>query len=385
MKISLLVSVLAPYAIARFRALHSLRVFDSEVLALGRSEYIREWKLPTHEGINFPYVEAVPDRCVEDVRPRALRQALVAYLSERDPDVVVVAGYGDRVLRAGLIWAIRRKKIAVLVSDSTFLDKPRFWGLERLKSILVRRCDAAFVSGERAAHYLSMLKMPVHRIWRRVDVVDNDWFSIRAEEARVHDVKIRDRYALPPRYFLYVGRFAPEKNLLRLLEAFASYRDIHTDGAWGLVLVGNGPARQALERFAQVHQVPDIVWAGFRQIEELPAFYALAGCLILPSLTETWGLVVNEAMASGLPVLVSERCGCVPELVHQGFNGYVFDPMDCGELSRLMDLMASDRVDLKAMGDASRQLISIYSPDAWALSLANCIQQTADRKGFLAS
>jgi 1,2-diacylglycerol 3-alpha-glucosyltransferase len=383
MKISILVSVLAPYAVARFRALRSLDLFDFEVLALGRSEDIREWKFPD-EGINFPYVEVVPGRCVDDIAPRKLRQALIAYLKARDP-AVVVTGYGDRAQRAGLKWAIRRKKIVLLISASTVLDKPRFWALERVKSLLVSRCDAAFVAGERAAHYLSMLNMPAHRIWRRMDVVDNEKFSRSVQHARVREVEIRDRYGLPPRYFLYVGRFAPEKNLLRLLEAYKGYRHVHRDGAWGLVLVGNGPERQALETFAKANHLPDIVWAGFRQIGELPELYALAGCLVLASLSEPWGLVVNEAMASGLPVLVSERCGCVPDLVHQGLNGSVFDPTDSDELSRLMALMASERMDLKTMGQESRRLISLYSPEAWALSLADCIKQTAARKGILVS
>jgi len=381
MKISILVSVLAPYAVARFRALHSTGLFDFEVLALGRSKGIREWKHPEEE-ISFPYVEAIPGQCVDDIKPRVLRQALIGYLRNRDP-AVVVTGYGDRILRAGMLWAIRRKKIVVLASASTLLDRPRFWALEKVKSLLVGRCDAAFVPGERTAHYLCMLKMPAHRIWRRMDVVDNEWFSRRAEHVRVREVESRNRYGLLPRYFLYVGRFSPEKNLLLLLEAYARYRDIHAEGAWGLVLVGNGPERQALETFVQAKHLPDIVLVGFRQIEELAELYALAGCLILPSLSEPWGLVVNEAMASGLPVLVSERCGCVPELVHQGLNGYVFDPLAVDELARLMAQMASKRVDLEAMGKESRQIISLYSPEVWAQSLADCIKQTARWKGVL--
>lgn len=379
MRISILVRVLAPYAVSRFRALQSLGLFETEVLALGRSEHIREWTV-ADEAINFPYAEAIPSECVDEARPRALRRALVGHLERRDPDVVVVSGYGDRILRTGFIWGNRRKKVTILLSATTAVDRPRFWAKEWLKSVLLRRCDAVFVGGERAAQYLGALGMPANRIWRRMNVVDNEWFACKGEEQRAQQMRARMLYSLPERYFLYVGRFAAEKNLFRLLEAFGRYRSSSADRPWDLVLVGSGPDRQAIDEHIRRNDVPGVVFSGFRQIAELPAFYALAGCLVLPSLSESWGLVVNEAMAAGRPVLVSERCGCVPELVHPGLNGSVFDPLDVKELARLMMFMASERVDLKAMGKESRRIISLYSPGSWAQSLADCIQRTVARK-----
>jgi len=379
MRVSILVKVLAPYAVPRFRAIHSLGVFDMEVLALGRTEIIREWMVP-EEVVDFPYVEAIRDQCVDDISPRRLRGALLTYLRDRDPDVVVVAGYGDRILRAGVLWALRRKKVTVLVSASTALDKPRFWPKEWVKSLLVRQYDAAFVAGERQAHYLRALQVPPERIWKGCDVVDNEWFSRRTDEERRRKVEVSRLSELPRRFFLYVGRFAPEKNLIRLLEAYGRYRVVCADQPWGLVFVGSGPQGQAIEEYVRKSRLPDVVFAGFRQIDELPAFYALASCLVLPSLSEPWGLVVNEAMASGLPVLVSERCGCVPELVHPGLNGYIFNPLDVGALARLMAMMASGRVDVKSMGEESRRIIQLYSPETWARNLADCIQQTIARK-----
>jgi 1,2-diacylglycerol 3-alpha-glucosyltransferase len=379
LKISILVKTLAPYAVPRFRAIHSLGLFDVEVLAFGRTEIIREWTVPA-EVVDFPYVEAIPDQCVDDLSPRRLRRALLTYLRHRDPDVVIVAGYGDRILRAGVLWALHRKKVTVLVSASTALDRPRFWPKEWVKSLLVRQYDAAFVAGERHAHYLRALKVSPDRIWKGCDVVDNEWFSRRTAEEGRRKIEVSRLFGLPRRFFLYVGRFAPEKNLIRLLEAYGRYRVVCTDHVWGLVLVGSGPQGQTLEAYVRKNRLPDVVFAGFRQIDELPAFYALAGCLVLPSLSEPWGLVVNEAMASGLPVLVSERCGCVPELVRPGLNGYIFDPQDVEALTRLMAMMTSERIDVKRMGEESRRIIQLYSPETWARSLTDCIQQTVARK-----
>jgi glycosyltransferase involved in cell wall biosynthesis len=123
-------------------------------------------------------------------------------------------------------------------------------------------------------------------------------------------------------------------------------------------------------------QLQDVVFAGFHQMDTLSAYYGLASAFILPSLSEPWGLVVNEAMAAGLPVLVSHRCGCVPELVRSGLNGYVFDPYDIDGLARLMGVMSSETAMANKMGEASRRIVGSYTPETWAETLVDCIERT---------
>jgi glycosyltransferase involved in cell wall biosynthesis len=215
---------------------------------------------------------------------------------------------------------------------------------------------------------------PRERIWTGYDVVDNQAFADGAAAARSQADSMRDRLGLPDRYFLFVGRFAPEKNVLRMLEAYAKYRQVAGRRAWGLVLVGGGPLETELRARAQ--ELRDVVFAGFQQGDAVPTYYGLASCLVLPSVSETWGLVVNEAMAAGLPVLVSQRCGCVPELVRPGVNGYVCDPLDTDGMARLMGEMSSDTANVTKMGEASRQIVSLYTPETWAQNLADCIDRT---------
>jgi glycosyltransferase involved in cell wall biosynthesis len=119
----------------------------------------------------------------------------------------------------------------------------------------------------------------------------------------------------------------------------------------------------------------------------LPAYYALAGAFVLASTSETWGLVVNEAMACGLPVLVSKRCGCAQDLVADGRNGFTFDPLDVQALTRLMLRMASPGLDLAAMSRASREIIARWTPSLWAnnLRLASAAASSAPRPKFSAA
>src|SRR5207249_5035240 len=151
-------------------------------------------------------------------------------------------------------------------------------------------------------------------------------------------------------YFLASARFVEKKNLTSLIRAYAEYRDRlkgigvtdpgYKGAPWDLVLLGDGPLRETLNaQLSTLNLHSHVHLPGFKQYDELPVYYALANAFVHASTTEQWGLVVNEAIASGLPVIVSERCGCVPELV-QG-NGFTFDPMDEHELASLLFRMAT--------------------------------------------
>jgi glycosyltransferase involved in cell wall biosynthesis len=101
----------------------------------------------------------------------------------------------------------------------------------------------------------------------------------------------------------------------------------------------------------------------------------LAGAFVHASTTEQWGLVVNEAMASGLPVLVSNRCGCAPDLVEEGRNGFLFDPYDVSGLADAMYSMAAERTDRVEMGLASQEIIAQWSPQNFAENLARAAER----------
>ena len=117
-----------------------------------------------------------------------------------------------------------------------------------------------------------------------------------------------------------------------------------------------------------------------KQAEQLPPIYASAGCFVLPSLSEPWGLVVNEAMASGLPVLVSNRCGCAPDLVREGENGFLFDPARPDELACLMERICGGTLDRQAFGAASRRIVAAFSVDRFAARAAAHISQVHQQR-----
>lgn len=286
-------------------------------------------------------------------------------LGQIDPAVVFVPGYYTAPALAAALWARLHRRRTVLMTESTEQDHNRSAWKESAKSLLIRSLFGwAIAGGEPHVRYLRKLGFPMTRIGRFYNVVDNAFFI--SETDRMRAVSKPAAHGLPERYFLYVGRLADEKNVAGLLRAFSEYRN--HGGDWDLVIVGEGPGSADLRALQERLGLDSGVhWMGLRANQGLASLYAFAGCFVLPSVREPWGLVVNEALASALPVIVSDRCGCVDDLVRPGVNGFLFDPLKPSDLAER--LVAVDRLstaERTAMGAASRQIISRYSPRAWA-------------------
>ena len=296
------------------------------------------------------------------------------------PDALAIPGYRHVVSITALLWSKAHGKISVMMSESSHTDKARSTFHEWGKRQIVRRFDAALVGGRRQKEYAAFLGIPEERIFVGYDVVDNAHFARGAAQAREQEEFLRRQHGLPKNYFLAVSRFIAKKNLSFLMDAYARYRRQVGRSSWDLVLCGSGPLAAVLQE--QARDVPGVHFPGFKQADELPLYYGLASAFILPSSHfEQWGLVVNEAMACGLPVLVSRTCGCAPDLVQEGVNGFTFDPQDVDALARLLLRISSGQTDLAAMGAASRKIISAYTPEIFAANLLAAIKHSLAAKG----
>jgi 1,2-diacylglycerol 3-alpha-glucosyltransferase len=302
---------------------------------------------------------------------------LVRTLADFAPDCVFIPGWSRISSLAALGWCRANSVPAVMMSESTEHDSPRSRYKEWLKSKMLSSCSAALVGGSAHAKYLAKLGVGPEKIFDGYDVVDNDYFQRASQAVRARNEELRAGFGLPDQYFLASARFIQKKNLLTLLEAYARYREnfgvsdyspktsdsMSGQPPWSLVILGDGPQRHAIENLiSKLHLESWVRLPGFRQYHELPLYYGLAGAFVHASTSEPWGLVVNEAMASGLPVLVSNRCGCAPDLVRDGRNGFTFDPKNVQQLSELMEQLATAGSNLAKMSEASWKQIFDWGP-----------------------
>jgi 1,2-diacylglycerol 3-alpha-glucosyltransferase len=366
MRIGLLCYSIGPYHLARYRALKDL-FQDLQVIQLYESQSLYPWKTDiVNEDYKITTLFLNSHLKSVDIYQKKL---LKGCLETIDPDVVISVGYSEKLMRAATAWARQNRRISIMMTDTWEGDKKRHRVKEIAKSAWCKKMyDGLFISGTRSYEYFKELGVSEDKIWRGVDVVDNSHFRIKASEARDKDDEWRRRYGLPREYLLCVARLSKEKNLVRLLEAFRIYRDL--GGKWDLLICGDGPLRNTLaDRTSRIPAGARI--NGWVQYEDLPYYYGLAKAFVLPSISEPWGLVVNEAMAAGLPLLVSRQCGCLPELCWRGLNGYDFDPREPWQLAELMIKLRS--LELGEMGKLSTRIIDLFSPSSWASTLRQCI------------
>jgi glycosyltransferase involved in cell wall biosynthesis len=302
---------------------------------------------------------------------------------------VAIPGWSNPTALAALRWCTKRNVPCVVMSESGAGDKSRSRWSEWLKSKVLTLCSAALAGGSRHRDYLIDLGFESGRIFLGYDAVDNDHFERGAQTAKANADGVRARLSLPEKYFLASARFLPRKNLITLLRAYADYTRRAPPPGWDLVVLGDGPLRsQLIAECERLGITGKVHFPGFKQYDELPMYYALAGAFVHVSRSEPWGLVVNEAMASGLPLIVSKECGCVPELLDEGKNGFSFSAQEVDELAALLLQMAAlSDAESESMARASRKIIASWSVERFADGLRDAVTaaECAPRKSNLAT
>lgn len=369
-----------PYHIARIKAAEKLfRENNAKLLGfeISRRQETYVWGKPL--GIDdSEIVSLFPNHSYEDMlsQPLVMIQEIWRSLKQLNPDIIAVNGYSTIDSWAIIIWAVVKGRKLILMTDSKADDQERKVGTEFVKRIILRVFSAAFCAGKPHKQYLMTLNFPENKIIQGYDVVDNDFFrngSLQARENPGRFDKIPGLEITTSHFFLACSRLIPRKNIDGLVNAFSLYKQLVNSSSqklWRLIIIGDGDQKDNLVQLIQENNLTvDITMAGTQALETLPGYYSRAGVFIHPAKQDQWGLVVNEAMASGLPVLVSKNCGCAQDLLVEGLNGLSFNPENPEELAMLMMRMTSGNNDLVAMGKNSLEVIKNWGLERFAIGL----------------
>jgi len=299
-------------------------------------------------------------------------------LTNLHPNVVFIPGWAFSISKQALQWCHQNKINAIVMSESKYDDKQRFWLKEKIKSLFyVRKFSAALVGGEMHAKYLEYLGIPSVDIHKGYDAVDNDYFTRSTNLIRRDHLKARKLIpSIPSRpYFLVVTRLIPRKNISRLIDAYILYKKEIGISSWDLVICGEGEEMNKLKlKIGNGRMNESIHFPGFVPYHHIVYWYAFANALVHPALNEQWGLVINEACASGLPIVCSETVGARHELVKDGINGYLFSPSSVKNIfNSLVRLHLTPDVERSKMGKQSRILVKNHSPENFAKGVVDCI------------
>ncbi|MGV0026189.1 glycosyltransferase family 4 protein [Phormidesmis priestleyi] len=295
---------------------------------------------------------------------------IIQHLLRFKPDVIFASGFSVWTLLALLLKPIASWRVIVAYEGCSpafdFLDDPiRLFFRRRM----IQFTDACITNSDAGQTYLiDVLKTQPERVFARP-------YEVPDAAALLGRIKEQEPAALkeaPRPVFLFVGQLIPRKGLHLLIEACAVLR------SWGyqdytLVVVGDGSDRHQLEILSRDRELDNIRWEGWVAYDELGSYFCNADVFILPTLEDTWGMVVLESMVFGKPVLCSNHAGAV-EMVADGENGYVIDPNDSKQLADRMSQFIKDPDLAKKMGERSQQMIEKYEPESVAEFLTQVVK-----------
>jgi glycosyltransferase involved in cell wall biosynthesis len=284
-------------------------------------------------------------------------------IRNRQYDAVLVNGWNYRSAWQA-IWAAWRSGVRVFVRGDSHLHIRRSWPVRFAKLLAYRRFvprfDACLAPGVWSREYFEHYGARPDRIFFVPHVLDLDFIEVESQRLQGHRSRLRRQWFLSDDsvVFLFVGKFTETKCPLDFVRAVceASKTQMSVAG----LMVGDGPLREACEEFARLHRVP-VSFAGFLNQSNIVHGYATADVLVLPSLDETWGMVVNEAMACRRPSLISDRVGCGPDLVVPEETGGIFPHNNVPALAAAMVKMARNPAQVARMGENARNRLQRYS------------------------
>ncbi len=377
-KTAVLTEIISPYRVPVLNELAADPRLELDVFFFAETEGRRAWRIP-REQIRFNY--------------RVLPGLLMAHRYQQGPiffnpgiwlalfkgryRAVVCFGYHHPTIWLALLYCRLTGTRSLVWSESTLRDvRSSSRVVEAFKRVIIRYCDGFVAAGAAQADYLRHLGAHPEQIWVAPDSVDSDFFTSQSQAYRIRQAEIKRDFGAEGPVVLYVGRLLDAKGILELLAAFE--RVVEQTPAT-LVLVGDGPDKSHYEQMCCERQWTFVHFEGFHQQEDLPRYYGMADVFVLPTYSDPWGLVLNEAMCAGLPIICSTAAGAAADLVQPGRNGFLHEPGDAEAISRhLMTLLADDELRCR-MGTASREIIQDYSPQKMAQGFAEAVLQLPNR------
>jgi glycosyltransferase involved in cell wall biosynthesis len=300
-----------------------------------------DWDVDLYSSYKYEYLNNIASQPGVDRFSGVDTPDIKVHLIETRFDALLVMGWHLKSYIQGII-AAKKLGLPVLVRGDSQLATSRTvfkrMGKRLIYPLLLRSFDAALFVGKNSRDYYRYYGYPSERLFFSPHCVDNAWFAQRATIESRFELRRRLGIANDEKVLLFAGKLQPLKRPLDLLEAAANLR---RNGKNVRVLIaGSGLLERSLNIYAMEQEIP-INLLGFQNQTEMPAVYAAADVLVLPSSSETWGLVVNEALACGTPVVLSDACGCAPDLVADGSTGAVYPVGDVNALAdglaRLLD------------------------------------------------
>lgn len=367
----LIQNILTPYSIPVFNYLGRTEDLDFKVIFLAGTESNRRWKIYRDE-IEFGY-KILKSFCLfiqSKEMPIYFNWGLRKEFEKFRPDAICICGYHYLATIQALFYA-KLKSIPITLWAGSHLLSGFVKNLltDFYKRTIIPKFDSYVTYGTGAEEQIIYYGANPEKIVIGCNTVDVEWFMNESKKIGENEIReMKKKY--PAKNILYVGEFIERKGAFNLIKAFEKLgrNDV------GLILVGEGREGKKYLEYIKQHGIKNVFFEGFIQKEDIVKYYKSADVFVLPSLNEVWGLVVNEAMACGLPILSSTYAGVTRDLVKDGINGYSFDPNNVSGLVEKIKFILSNDALRRKMEVRSIEIIKDKTPENYAQKILAAVK-----------
>lgn len=370
MKVAVITSIKTPYRKLQFEEIcNKNKNIDMSVYYTSTGNSNRDWKVENSKIFKEVYL----DRIKYFEKLGNLNKGLKDIVKSND--IIVLGGYEKPtyILMSILCRFYNKKYIIIFdgISCNRLNQKEnKFKWL--IKNIVIKHSYAIWGNGTVSKEYFTkFFKYPNTKIYNQYLTVDGDSIKKMAIDKLIIRQELRRKYKIneEDKVLHYSGRLSKEKNIESIIKAISKLKDKNIT----LFITGDGVLRETLEEMAKQLDVKLIITGFIDNQEYLFKHYYISDAFILPSINEVWGLVVNEAMFAGLPVLVSNICGCSLDLVENKENGYLIDPYNIDDISqKIKYIFEVDNIEI--WKEKSRKIIEEFSFDNSAKSFNSILE-----------
>ncbi len=353
-RVAIVHNIISPYRVALFEELAKEKELDVHLYYSSETHRERNWRINVGHGYDYELLSGKPI----EIGPIIFNwsPSVLCRLLRNDHDVIIIGGMSDLTSQLAML-AAKIKGTPCLIWSEGVESSTSTLGkiIGPLVRSLIRESDGVIVPGKASFEFHRNMGITPERITLAPDAVDNDHILDIAAHKCPEREMLRSSMNLKDRkVILFVGRMIERKGPDHLLKAFKSLHEHASDTT--LIMVGDGPMRRDLEELRRKENIPDVIFTGWVSDDEKIAHYLAADLFVLPTHEDVWGLVLNEAMVMGLPILTTSKAGAYLDLANED-NARVISDANEEELYEAMVDMLNDDRTLKRMGDRSKEVI----------------------------
>lgn len=374
MKVWIIQPGVAPYRIPLFSKIHDDENIDLTVVLLCEHVPFQPWRIDRKslpfktvmaEGLN----KVVKDERVVHDREVQFSFPLIPMLFKERPDVVVCSGFMLSTLLVYFVSKITGIRYVIWNEGTKYTDNDLPYIKCYLRKLMAKSASNFIIAGSLAKEYVQSL-MPNRKkdYFLSCNCVDNKHFSV--DETNEDYIKLKNK--LPSRYLLFVGRFIETKGIKEMMQAYKEIVDIDEFSDLGLVLLGEGRLQEYIQSYSNENGLKNVYLEGFVDQKIIPYYYSAASSFVLLSLSDPNPLVIFEAMASGVPIICSQRAGNASDFIVDGENGYRVDPYNHDEVVSRIKMVLTD-VDAENAKTVSAELLEKANYDVSAKAFLDSI------------